>query len=65
MVSKENADAASTVLGTAGFDASTTTVDVSSRESGPALVETVTTMGDITGVSHAAGVGGCSPVIPG
>ena len=35
---------------------STATVDVSVRESVHALVETATTLGDITGVIHAAGV---------
>jgi hypothetical protein len=35
---------------------STATVDVSSRESIHALVETSTAFGDITGVIHAAGV---------
>ena len=55
-LSKENVDAAATVLGNAGFDVSTTTVDVSSRESVHALVETATAIGAITGVIHAAGV---------
>jgi NAD(P)-dependent dehydrogenase (short-subunit alcohol dehydrogenase family) len=40
----------------AGFDVSTATVNVSSRESVQALVETVTALGDVTGVIHAAGV---------
>ena len=40
----------------AGFEVSTATVDVSSRESIHALVETSTAFGDITGVIHAAGV---------
>jgi NAD(P)-dependent dehydrogenase (short-subunit alcohol dehydrogenase family) len=40
----------------AGFDVSTTTVDVSSRDSVAALVETATTHGDVTGLIHAAGV---------
>ena len=35
---------------------STATVDVSSRESVHALVETATALGDVTGVIHAAGV---------
>ncbi len=38
----ENADAAAEVLRDAGFDVSTETVDVSSRESVHALVETAT-----------------------
>jgi KR domain len=40
----------------ASFDVTTATVDVSSRESVHALVETATTLGDVTGVIHAAGV---------
>jgi len=40
----------------AGFDVSTTTVDVSSRDSVHALVETATSCGDVTGLIHAAGV---------
>jgi NAD(P)-dependent dehydrogenase (short-subunit alcohol dehydrogenase family) len=51
-----NADAAAEVMRNAGFDVSTATVDVSSRESVHALVETATTFGDVTGVIHAAGV---------
>jgi NAD(P)-dependent dehydrogenase (short-subunit alcohol dehydrogenase family) len=51
-----NADAAADVMRNAGFDVSTTTVDVSSRESVHALVETATARGDITGLIHAAGV---------
>src|SRR5215210_1985412 len=51
-----NADAAAEVLGNAGFEVSTTTVDVSSRDSVHALVQTATAPGDITGVIHAAGV---------
>ena len=52
----ENADAAAVVTRDAGFDVSTETVDVSSRESVHTLVETATTFGDVTGVIHAAGV---------
>jgi NAD(P)-dependent dehydrogenase (short-subunit alcohol dehydrogenase family) len=52
----ENADAAAEVMRNAGFDLSTATVDVSSRESVHALVETATHFGDVTGVIHAAGV---------
>ena len=51
-----NADAAAEVMADAGFEVSTATVDVSSRESIDALVETSTAFGDITGVIHAAGV---------
>src|SRR4051812_40441119 len=52
----ENADAAAEAMRNAGFDVTTATVDVSSRESVHALVETTTTLGDVTGVIHAAGV---------
>src|SRR5215211_434540 len=51
-----NADAAAEVLGNAGFEVSTATVDVSSPESLHALVERATAFGDVTGVIHAAGV---------
>jgi NAD(P)-dependent dehydrogenase (short-subunit alcohol dehydrogenase family) len=55
-VRQENADAAAEILSNAGFEVSTATVDVSSRESVHALVQTATTLGDVTGVIHAAGV---------
>jgi NAD(P)-dependent dehydrogenase (short-subunit alcohol dehydrogenase family) len=51
-----NADAAAEVLANAGFEVSTATVDVSSRESVHALAGTATALGDVTGVIHAAGV---------
>jgi NAD(P)-dependent dehydrogenase (short-subunit alcohol dehydrogenase family) len=51
-----NADAAAEVMRNAGFDVSSATVDVSSRDSVHALVETATAPGDITGLIHAAGV---------
>jgi NAD(P)-dependent dehydrogenase (short-subunit alcohol dehydrogenase family) len=51
-----SADAAAEVLADAGFDVSTATVDVSSRESVNALAEAAVALGDITGVIHAAGV---------
>jgi NAD(P)-dependent dehydrogenase (short-subunit alcohol dehydrogenase family) len=51
-----NADAAAEVMRNAGYDVSTTTVDVSSRGSIQALVETASAHGDITGLIHAAGV---------
>jgi NAD(P)-dependent dehydrogenase (short-subunit alcohol dehydrogenase family) len=53
---KANADAAAEVLANAGFDVSTATVDVSSRESVFALAETAAALGAVTGVIHAAGV---------
>jgi NAD(P)-dependent dehydrogenase (short-subunit alcohol dehydrogenase family) len=51
-----NADTAAEVLANAGFDASTATVDVSSRESVHALAEKAAALGDLAGVIHAAGV---------
>jgi NAD(P)-dependent dehydrogenase (short-subunit alcohol dehydrogenase family) len=51
-----NADVAAGVMLNAGFDVSTATVDVSSRESVHALVETAAAFGDVTGLVHAAGV---------
>ena len=53
---QENADMAAKILSDAGFEVSTAAVDVSSRQSVHALVETATVLGDITGVIHAAGV---------
>ena len=53
---RENADAAALVLSNAGFDVSTASVDVSSRESVQALVETAMAIGDVVGLIHAAGV---------
>lgn len=53
---EENASAAAKTLGNAGFEVSTASVDVSSRASVHALVETATAIGPVTGVIHAAGV---------
>src|SRR5271166_1341628 len=53
---KENTDAAAKVLSDAGFEVSVATVDASSREAVHALVETATSLGDVTGLIHAAGV---------
>ena len=55
-VRQENAAAAAEVLSNAGFEVSTTTVDVSSRDSIHKLVASATALGDVTGVIHAAGV---------
>lgn len=55
-LNQENADAAATVLADAGFETSAAVVDVSSRDSVHALVETATGLGEVTGVIHAAGV---------
>ena len=52
----ETAAAAAKVMSDAGFDVSTTAVDVSSRASVHALVQTATALGEVTGVIHAAGV---------
>ncbi|QHI98168.1 SDR family oxidoreductase [Xylophilus rhododendri] len=51
-----HADAAARVLDEAGFEVSTTAVDVSSRASVEALAALATGLGDIVGVIHAAGV---------
>ena len=53
---QENSAAAADVFADAGFDVRSANVDVSSRESVHALVETATALGDVTGVIHAAGV---------
>lgn len=53
---QQNADAAAAVLADTGFEVSTTTVDVATRPSVQALVETATAIGDVTGVVHSAGV---------
>ena len=51
-----NADTAAKTLSDAGFSVSTAQVDVSSRASVQALVKTATSIGEIYGVIHAAGV---------
>jgi len=51
-----NAEAAADVFANAGFAVGAATVDVSSRDSVHALVETATAFGEVTGVIHAAGV---------
>ena len=52
----ENADAAAKTLNDAGFKVSTTKVDVSSRDSVQALIENAKSLGEVSGVIHAAGV---------
>jgi NAD(P)-dependent dehydrogenase (short-subunit alcohol dehydrogenase family) len=52
----QHAEAAAEVLRDAGFQVSTATVDVSSRESLQELAETATGLGEVTRVIHAAGV---------
>lgn len=53
---QDNADAAAEVLANAGYEVSTASVDVSSREAVQALVETATRLGEVAGLIHAAGV---------
>ena len=53
---EETAKSAAKTLSDAGFEVSTAIVDVSSRASVEALVETITPRGPITGLIHAAGV---------
>jgi len=53
---KENADAAAAVLSNAGFEVSTVTVDISSREAVKILAQKAASLGDVTGVIHSAGV---------
>jgi NAD(P)-dependent dehydrogenase (short-subunit alcohol dehydrogenase family) len=55
-LNQENNQAAAKTLSEAGFVVSTSSVDVSSRPSVHALVETATKIGSITGLIHAAGV---------
>lgn len=52
----EDANTAAKVPGDAGFEVTTATADVSSRQSIHALVQTATSLGDVVGVIHAAGV---------
>lgn len=52
----ENAQAAARTLSDAGYAVSTATVDVSSRASVEALVNTATELGAVTRLIHAAGV---------
>jgi len=53
---QDNADAAAKTFAEAGFDATTATVDVSSRASVDALVEKATALGEVYHLVHAAGV---------
>jgi NAD(P)-dependent dehydrogenase (short-subunit alcohol dehydrogenase family) len=55
-IRQENVDAAAKTLSDAGFNVTTTTVDVSSRASVHAFVEAATRLGEVCGVIHAAGV---------
>src|SRR5579883_2144579 len=53
---QENANAAAEILANAGYDVSVATVDASSRAAVHALVKRAASLGDITGLIHAAGV---------
>ena len=53
---RENADAAAKTLSEAGFEVTTSTVDVSSRASVEALVHQANSIGDVYHLIHAAGV---------
>jgi len=53
---ERNAESAAQVLRDAGFTVTTTSVDIASRPSIHALVDTAAALGDITGLIHAAGV---------
>lgn len=53
---RENADVAAQVMADAGYEVSVATVDISSRETVHALVEKATSLGEVTGLIHAAGV---------
>jgi NAD(P)-dependent dehydrogenase (short-subunit alcohol dehydrogenase family) len=53
---QQNAAAAAEVLENAGYETSVTTVDVSSRQDVQALVEAATSLGEVAGLIHAAGV---------
>jgi len=55
-VREDNAKAAAEVLANVGYEVSAAAVDVSSREAVHALVMKAASLGDITGVIHAAGM---------
>lgn len=55
-LNRANSESAARTLSEAGFEVSTAAVDISSRQSVHALVETATRTGSITGLIHAAGV---------
>lgn len=55
-IKTENAAMAENTLSRAGFEVSTTTVDVSSRQSIEQLVETACALGEVKGVIHTAGL---------
>jgi NAD(P)-dependent dehydrogenase (short-subunit alcohol dehydrogenase family) len=53
---EENANAAAEVMASAGYEVSATVVDASSGEAVDALVRRATTIGNVVGLIHAAGV---------
>lgn len=53
---EETASAAAKTLSDAGFEVSTASVDVASRESVAALIGTCASLGSVSGLIHAAGV---------
>ncbi|MCU9955590.1 SDR family oxidoreductase [Burkholderia sp. BKH01] len=53
---QENAEAAAKTLSEAGFEVTTTSVDISSRASIETLVSKATSLGEVHGLIHAAGV---------
>lgn len=55
-IKTENVQQAENTLSRAGFEVSTTTVDVSSRQSVQALVKSACALGEIKGVIHTAGL---------
>lgn len=55
-VRPESANAAAEIMGNAGYEVSVATVDVASREDIHKLVETATSLGEVAGLVHAAGV---------
>ena len=55
-LNQTNNEAAAKTLSEAGFEVSTTIVDISSRESIHALADKASKIGSITGLIHAAGV---------
>lgn len=52
----EQADAAAQIFRDAGFDVTTASIDVSSRDAVQALVERASGLGEVTGIIQAAGV---------
>lgn len=53
---RDNANAAAEVMANAGYEVSVATVDASSRDAVHALVDKATSIGDVTGLIHAAGL---------